>query len=103
MAYRILVTDLINDTGLELLRSAEGVEVDIIQNLSAADLLEGVWERRIFLGMQLAGKTLGIIGMGRIGRLVAARARAFDMHVIAFDPYVPEEVADSLRVELVED
>ena len=47
-------------------------------------------------------KTLGIIGMGRIGRLVAARARAIDMHVIAFDPYVPEEVADSLRVELVE-
>ena len=190
MNYRILVTDLINNAGLELLRAADDVEVDIIQDLTAAELRErapgydalitrsgtsldsaffetaaghlriaaragvglenidvqaatlagvmvmnipevnaraaaehafalllalcrnvpqanarlreGVWERHIFLGMQLAGKTLGIIGMGRIGRLVAARARAFDMHVIAFDPYIPEDVADSLRVELVE-
>lgn len=67
-----------------------------------ASLREGVWERQMFLGTQLAGKTLGVIGLGRIGRLVAARARAFDMHVVAFDPYVPEEIADSLRVELVE-
>jgi D-3-phosphoglycerate dehydrogenase len=54
------------------------------------------------LGAQLAGKTLGIIGLGRIGGLVAARARAFEMRVLAFDPYVPEDVAESLRVELVE-
>jgi D-3-phosphoglycerate dehydrogenase len=68
-----------------------------------ARLREGVWERGPFLGTQLAGKTLGVIGMGRIGRLVAARARAFGMDVIAFDPYVPEEVAESLRVELAEE
>jgi D-3-phosphoglycerate dehydrogenase len=68
-----------------------------------ASLRSGDWERRPFLGTQLAGKTLGVIGMGRIGRLVAARARAFGMDVIAFDPYVPEEVTDSLRVELVEE
>jgi D-3-phosphoglycerate dehydrogenase len=68
-----------------------------------ARLREGVWERQPFLGTQLSGKTLGVIGLGRIGRLVAARARAFSMDVIAFDPYVPEEVADSLRVELVEE
>jgi D-3-phosphoglycerate dehydrogenase len=68
-----------------------------------ARLREGVWERRPFLGTQLAGKTLGVIGLGRIGRLVAARARAFGMDVIAFDPYVPEEVADSLRVQLAEE
>jgi D-3-phosphoglycerate dehydrogenase len=190
MAYRILLTDPINDTGLELLKSAEDVEMDILPGLSAsklheriaqydavvtrsgtsldaaffeaasghlriaaragvglenidvkaatlagvmvmnipevnaraaaehafalllalcrnvpqanARLREGVWERQSFLGMQLAGKTLGVIGMGRIGRLVAARARAFDMDVIAFDPYLPEEIADSLHVELVE-
>ncbi len=69
---------------------------------SNARLREGVWERGPFLGVQLAGKTLGIIGLGRIGGLVAARARAFEMRVIAFDPYVPEDLAESLRVELVE-
>lgn len=68
-----------------------------------ARLLEGVWERAPFLGVQLAGKTLGIIGLGRIGKLVAARARAFGMDVLAFDPYVPEETAEALRVELVEE
>src|SRR5687768_2657027 len=191
MNYRILVTDLINNAGLELLRAADDVEVDIIQDLTAAELRErapgydalitrsgtsldaaffeaasghlkiaaragvgienidvqaatlagamvmnipevnaraaaehafalllalcrnipqanaclrqGMWERQLFLGTQLAGKTLGVIGMGRVGRLVAARARAFDMEVLAFDPYLPEEIANSLRVELVEE
>lgn len=69
---------------------------------SNARLREGIWERGPFLGVQLAGKTLGIIGLGRIGGLVAARARAFEMRVVAFDPYVLEDVAESLRVELVE-
>ncbi len=69
---------------------------------SNARLREGVWERSPFLGVQLAGKTLGIVGLGRIGALVASRARAFEMKVIAFDPYVPEDVAEGLRVELVE-
>lgn len=69
---------------------------------SNARLREGVWERGPFLGTQLAGKTLGIVGLGRVGSLVAARAQAFEMHVLAFDPYVPEDVAESLRVELTE-
>jgi D-3-phosphoglycerate dehydrogenase len=191
MAYRILVTDPINDTGLEYLKSMEDVQVDVFHGLSATELCErivhydavitrsgtalnatffkaasghlkiaaragvgienidvqaatqagamvmnipevnaraaaehafalllalcrnipqanaclrqGMWERQLFLGTQLAGKTLGVIGMGRVGRLVAARARAFDMEVLAFDPYLPEEIANSLRVELVEE
>src|SRR4026208_1662112 len=191
MAYRILVADPINNAGLELLKSAEDVEIDVIHGLPAmemceriahyeavitrsgtsldatffkassghlqiaaragvglenidiqaatlagvmvmnipevnaraaaeqafalllalgrnvpqanARLREGAWERQTFLGTQLAGKTLGVIGLGRIGRLVAARANAFSMNVIAFDPYVPEEIVDSLRVELVEE
>jgi D-3-phosphoglycerate dehydrogenase len=68
-----------------------------------ARLRGGVWERRPFMGVQLHGKTLGIVGLGRVGSLVAARARAFGMHVIACDPYVPEENSEALRVELVED
>ena len=68
-----------------------------------ASLRSGEWKREPFWGTQLAGKTLGIIGMGRVGRLVATRARAFGMDVLAFDPYVSEEIADSLKVELTED
>lgn len=49
---------------------------------------EGGWDRHKFMGRQLAGKTLGIIGLGRIGRAVAERALAFDMNVIAYDPFI---------------
>ncbi|MER3467730.1 MAG: phosphoglycerate dehydrogenase, partial [Thermoflexus sp.] len=66
-------------------------------------LREGRWERERFVGAQLAGKTLGLLGLGRIGTEVARRARAFEMHVIAFDPYIPEERAAALQVELVPD
>ncbi|MCS7251923.1 MAG: phosphoglycerate dehydrogenase [Anaerolineae bacterium] len=66
-------------------------------------LREGRWERERFMGFQLAGKTMGLIGLGRIGTEVARRARAFEMHVIAFDPYIPEERAVALQIELVPD
>ena len=69
---------------------------------SNASLRAGKWERLAFMGVHLEGKTLGLVGLGRVGRRVAARAHAFGMHVIAFDPYVPDEIADSLKVELVE-
>jgi D-3-phosphoglycerate dehydrogenase len=62
---------------------------------------EGHWERSRYAGTELNGKVLGIIGFGRIGRLVAARAQAFDMEVVAFDPYVSEEVAQDTGVTLV--
>lgn len=62
---------------------------------------EGRWERSKYAGTELSGKTLGIVGFGRIGRLVAARAKAFDMEVIAFDPYVSEEIAQDTGVTLV--
>ena len=54
-------------------------------------LVDGRWERKEFSGVELSGKTLGILGFGRIGQLVAERARAFDMEVVAFDPYVGTE------------
>lgn len=64
-------------------------------------LIEGRWDRKHFMGTQLADKTLGIIGMGRIGREVAARAKAFEMRVIAFDPFLTEEQANKLGVTRV--
>lgn len=65
-------------------------------------LQEGTWRRSEFVGVQLYRKTLGIIGFGRIGRLVARRAQAFGMEVLAFDPFVSEEVGRELGVTLVD-
>ncbi len=62
----------------------------------------GMWERSRYAGIELAGRTLGIIGLGRIGREVAHRARAFAMEVIAFDPYVTEQAAREHLVTLTE-
>jgi D-3-phosphoglycerate dehydrogenase len=56
-----------------------------------ATLHDGAWERSRFKGAELYGKTLGVIGFGRIGQLVARRAQGFDMEVIAFDKFVSEE------------
>lgn len=63
-------------------------------------LREGRWDRKLFMGTQLAGKTLGIVGMGRIGREVASRGLAFDMQVIAYDPFLTDEQAAALGVRL---
>jgi D-3-phosphoglycerate dehydrogenase len=60
------------------------------------------WGHVEFMGIHLEGKTLGLVGLGRVGQLVAARAQAFGMRIVAFDPYVPDEVANALKVELVE-
>jgi D-3-phosphoglycerate dehydrogenase / 2-oxoglutarate reductase len=59
----------------------------------------GAWERSKWSGVELDGKVLGILGFGRIGQLVAARAKGFGMHVIAFDPYVSAERYKELGVE----
>lgn len=65
-------------------------------------LCKGEWRRSEFVGTQLYGKTLGIIGFGKIGRLVAERAKAFGMEVLAYDPYVSEEVGRETGVLLVD-
>ncbi|MBI4168781.1 MAG: phosphoglycerate dehydrogenase [Acidobacteria bacterium] len=61
----------------------------------------GCWERGSFLGVELFGKTLGVLGLGKVGREVAGRARAFGMEVIGYDPVLSEEVASRLGVALV--
>ena len=65
-------------------------------------LLEGKWDRKSFTGSQLADKTLGIVGLGRIGLEVAKRARAFGMHVLGFDPFLTRERASEMGIERVE-
>ena len=66
-----------------------------------AKLKSGVWAKKEFMGVELSGKTLGIVGLGKIGREVARRAQAFDMKVIAHDPYVSTDQARTLQVEMV--
>ena len=63
----------------------------------------GRWERAPFIGVELHGKTIGLVGLGKIGSRVAARCRAFEMTVLGFDPYLPAERAETLGVELVAD
>jgi D-3-phosphoglycerate dehydrogenase / 2-oxoglutarate reductase len=62
---------------------------------------EGKWEKSSAAGTEVRGKTLGLIGLGRIGSEVAVRAEAFDMKVLGYDPYISEAAARELQVELV--
>jgi D-3-phosphoglycerate dehydrogenase len=68
-----------------------------------ANLQSGKWDRKQFEGTELYGKTLGIIGMGRIGSELSRRAIAFGMQVLAYDPYLSVSRARSLQVELMEE
>ena len=63
---------------------------------------EGKWDRKNYQGTELFNKTLGILGMGRIGTEVAKRAQAFGMKVVAYDPYLSPERATDLGIEKVE-
>lgn len=76
----------------------------LARQIPAADAStkSGKWEKKRFMGTELRGKTLGVIGLGSIGREVVRRARAFEMRVIATDPYVSPQWARDLNVQLVE-
>src|SRR5882724_6345491 len=66
-----------------------------------ADLTAGRWNRSKWEGVELHGKTLGIVGLGRVGVLVAQRAHAFGMRLIAYDPFVSADRARQIGVQLV--
>lgn len=67
-----------------------------------ASLKAGEWSRKQFVGTQLYHKTIGLIGLGRIGSRVALRCQAFGMNVLAYDPYIGEDVAHDMDVTLVD-
>jgi D-3-phosphoglycerate dehydrogenase / 2-oxoglutarate reductase len=68
---------------------------------ATASMKEGRWEKKKFMGRELTGKTLGIVGIGRIGSIVADRAHGLQMSVIAFDPHMPKDMVEKIGVELV--
>ena len=81
---------------------AVGLLLAVARNVpqAAASLRAGEWKRSIFTGVELDGKVAGILGLGRIGVLVAERLSAFGMRVMAYDPYVPPARAAQLGVRL---
>lgn len=98
---------VVNTPGGNTISAAEHT-ISLILSLSrniapaSASLKSRKWERQKFMGVELYGKTLGIIGLGRIGAEVAKRAVAFGMNIIAVDPYVTPEHAKQLNINLVE-
>ncbi len=80
-----------------------GLMLALARHIPQADasLRRGLWQRSRFRGTELFGKTLGVVGLGRIGSLVAMRARGLGMTVVAHDPYIPDERAQVMGVPLV--
>ena len=98
---------VMNTPGGNTISTAEhafSLMMSISRNIPQADasVKSGKWDRKSFEGVELNGKTLAILGMGRIGTEFASRANAFGMRVLAYDPYLSAARAKSLHVELVE-
>ena len=96
---------VINSPGGNTIAATEhtmAMMLSLARNIPAADatMHTGGWNRKAYVGVELRGKTLGVIGMGRIGSGVAKRALAFEMNVIAYDPYINEERAKALGVTI---
>lgn len=98
---------VLNTPGANTIATAEhtiAMLLAMCRNIPQADhsLRDHQWTRSKFLGVQLFRKTLGIVGLGRIGGQVARRAQSFGMTVMAYDPFINDEVARELKVSLVE-
>ena len=96
---------VINSPGGNTIAATEhtmAMMLSMARNIPIANetMQQGEWNRKKYVGVELRNKTLGVIGMGRIGSGVAKRAMAFDMNVIAYDPYINEERAKSLGVTI---
>jgi D-3-phosphoglycerate dehydrogenase len=104
-----------NEKGIEIVNSPEsathsvselvfGSLLCLVRNILKGDrsLREGKWERAKFIGNELRGKTLGIIGFGNIGRDVAVKAKAFGMKLLTYDPLITEDVAEKFNAKMVD-
>ncbi len=100
----IMVVNSPESTSITVAEHTMGLLLSMARKLSIADksVKEGKWEKKKFMGVELRNKTLGVIGMGRIGSQVVNRCKAFEMDAIAYDPYLPEEVANQMGVELTD-
>ena len=103
-ARKVLVVNAPTASSVSVAELAIGHMLSLSRYLAAADrsVKEGKWEKKKFEGYELFGKTLGLVGSGRIGAEVAKRAQAFGMRVLSYDPYLPPEAAAKLGISLVD-
>ncbi len=103
-ARKVLVVNAPTASTVSVAELALGHMISWCRFLPQSDksIKEGKWEKKAFEGHEIYGKTLGLIGSGRIGAEVAKRAQAFGMTVIAFDPYLSPEVARKINVTLTD-
>jgi len=102
-ARGILVINAPGANSISVAEHALALMLSLARAVPAADaaMKQGVWNKKSLTGAELRGKTLGLVGLGRIGQEVAVRARAFGMDVVAHDPYIAEAVAATLGIELL--
>jgi D-3-phosphoglycerate dehydrogenase len=98
---------VMNTPGGNTLSTAEhaiSMLLSLARRIPFADrtMKEGKWEKKNIMGMEMAGKTLGIVGLGKIGRVVAERMQAFGMKILGHDPFLTNEAANELGVELAD-
>jgi D-3-phosphoglycerate dehydrogenase / 2-oxoglutarate reductase len=103
-ARGILVMNAAGANSISVAELALALMLSMARAIPAADasMKQGVWDKKRFMGTELRGKTLGVVGFGRIGREVASRARAFGMEPIAYDPFIASRAADAAGVPLVD-
>jgi D-3-phosphoglycerate dehydrogenase/(S)-sulfolactate dehydrogenase len=102
-ARGIVVMNAPGANSISVAELAMGMILALARHLPAADaaMKQGKWEKKKFLGEEIRDKTLGLAGLGRIGQEVARRAAAFGMRVVAHDPFISEQVAADLGVQLL--
>ncbi len=100
----ILVMNTPGENTLSAAEHAFAMLLTLCRNIATADrrMSAGEWSKKGLMGVELVHKTIGVLGMGRIGQAVARRAKAFRMQVLAFDPFLPAEVAEQLGVEMLD-
>jgi D-3-phosphoglycerate dehydrogenase len=99
----ILVMNAPGANSVSVAELAVALMLALSRGIAVADasMKQGVWDKKRLTGAELRGKTLGIVGLGRIGQEVAARVRPFGMEIVAHDPFLSEEVAAQLGIALV--
>ncbi|HKW43098.1 MAG TPA: hydroxyacid dehydrogenase [Thermoplasmata archaeon] len=103
-ARKIAVVNAPTASTISVAELAIGHMISLFRHLPEANrsVKDGRWDKKKFEGRELHGKTLGLLGSGRIGAEVAKRAQAFGMDVIAYDPYLAPQLANSIGVRLVD-
>jgi D-3-phosphoglycerate dehydrogenase len=102
-ARGIVVMNAPGANSVSVAEHAMALMLALARAVPAADsaMKRGVWDKKRLTGAELRGKTLGVVGLGRIGQEVASRARSFGMEIVAHDPFISEQVAAGLGIELL--